>query len=85
MKKAKRLLTRLLAASMVLSPVCSASVTAFAAESSGVSDNAGKAEAQALDPASLADGVYSVYVDMINASNPGQKSMSDAAVAKRSD
>ena len=39
-------------------------------------------EASTLDPANLADGVYTVYVDMINASNPDQKSMSDGAVTK---
>ena len=39
-------------------------------------------EASTLDPANLEDGVYTVYVDMINASNPDQKSMSDGAITK---
>ncbi|MBR2189163.1 MAG: NEAT domain-containing protein [Eubacterium sp.] len=39
-------------------------------------------EASTLDPASLEDGQYSVYVDMMNAANPAQKSMSDGAVTK---
>lgn len=38
--------------------------------------------ASTLDASNLADGEYSVYVDMINASNTDQKSMSDKAVTK---
>lgn len=37
-------------------------------------------DASELDKNNLADGVYSVYVDMKNASNPAQASMADGAI-----
>ena len=37
-------------------------------------------DASELDKNNLADGVYSVYVDMKNASNPSQASMADGAI-----